>query len=64
MKKLITLFLSVQTEIQRFVEYMGGIFTKQLRTSVTHLITDIVMSAKYEVNGIFQIYSVNYCTCK
>lgn len=29
---------------------MGGIFTKQLRSCVTHLITASVMSAKYEVN--------------
>lgn len=28
---------------------MGGFFTKQLRNSVTHLVTDSVMSAKYEV---------------
>ncbi|XP_020299565.1 DNA topoisomerase 2-binding protein 1 isoform X3 [Pseudomyrmex gracilis] len=34
--------------IQQLVEYMGGFFTKQLRSSVTHLIADSVMSAKYE----------------
>ncbi|TGZ37603.1 DNA topoisomerase 2-binding protein 1 [Temnothorax longispinosus] len=34
--------------IQHRVEYMGGFFTKQLRNSVTHLVTDSVMSAKYE----------------
>ncbi|KAG5323618.1 TOPB1 protein, partial [Pseudoatta argentina] len=34
--------------IQQRVEYMGGIFTKQLRSSVTHLVADNVMSAKYE----------------
>ncbi|XP_023248158.1 DNA topoisomerase 2-binding protein 1 [Copidosoma floridanum] len=38
----------VKNEIRKKVEYMGGIFTKQLRSSVTHLVTDIVMSAKYE----------------
>lgn len=31
---------------------MGGIFTRQLRGSVTHLVTDTVISAKYEVNYI------------
>ncbi|KYM95649.1 DNA topoisomerase 2-binding protein 1-A [Cyphomyrmex costatus] len=34
--------------IQQRVEYMGGFFTKQLRSSVTHLVADSVMSAKYE----------------
>lgn len=34
--------------IEKLVEYMGGIFTKQLRSCVTHLITASVMSAKYE----------------
>ncbi|XP_018339764.1 PREDICTED: DNA topoisomerase 2-binding protein 1-A isoform X3 [Trachymyrmex septentrionalis] len=34
--------------IQQRVEYMGGVFTKQLRSSVTHLVADNVMSAKYE----------------
>ena len=28
---------------------MGGIFTRQLRSRVTHLVTSSVMSAKYEV---------------
>ncbi|XP_058791574.1 DNA topoisomerase 2-binding protein 1 isoform X2 [Phymastichus coffea] len=37
-----------KNEIQKKVEYMGGQFTKQLRSSVTHLITDTVISAKYE----------------
>ncbi|XP_014482988.1 PREDICTED: DNA topoisomerase 2-binding protein 1-A isoform X2 [Dinoponera quadriceps] len=36
-------------QIQRYVEYMGGFFTKQFRNSVTHLVTDSVMSIKYEV---------------
>ncbi|XP_011866675.1 PREDICTED: DNA topoisomerase 2-binding protein 1 isoform X2 [Vollenhovia emeryi] len=40
--------LQIKDWIQRQVEYMGGIFTKQLRGSVTHLVTDSVMSAKYE----------------
>ncbi|XP_032667662.1 DNA topoisomerase 2-binding protein 1 isoform X2 [Odontomachus brunneus] len=35
-------------QIQQWVQYMGGFFTKQLRNSVTHLVTDSVMSAKYE----------------
>lgn len=39
----------MQDHIQQLVEYMGGFFTKQLRSSVTHLIADSVMSAKYEV---------------
>ncbi|XP_076684949.1 DNA topoisomerase 2-binding protein 1-like isoform X2 [Andrena cerasifolii] len=34
--------------VERLVEYMGGIFTKQLRSRVTHLVTGSVMSAKYE----------------
>ncbi|XP_033326690.2 mutagen-sensitive 101 [Megalopta genalis] len=34
--------------VEKLVEYMGGIFTKQLRSRVTHLITGSVMSAKYE----------------
>nr|XP_012145489.1 PREDICTED: DNA topoisomerase 2-binding protein 1 [Megachile rotundata]XP_012145498.1 PREDICTED: DNA topoisomerase 2-binding protein 1 [Megachile rotundata] len=34
--------------ITKLVEYMGGIFTKQLRSRVTHLVTGSVMSAKYE----------------
>ncbi|XP_015431486.1 PREDICTED: DNA topoisomerase 2-binding protein 1 [Dufourea novaeangliae] len=34
--------------IEKLVEYMGGIFTKQLRSRVTHLVTGSVMSAKYE----------------
>lgn len=35
-------------KIQQMVEYMGGIYMKQLRSCVTHLITDSVSSAKYE----------------
>lgn len=38
----------MKTYIQKLVEYMGGFFTKQLRSCVTHLVTDSVMSAKYE----------------
>ncbi|KAG7202053.1 hypothetical protein KM043_004733 [Ampulex compressa] len=34
--------------IQELVEYMGGFFTRQLRSCVTHLVTESVMSAKYE----------------
>ncbi|XP_012256497.2 DNA topoisomerase 2-binding protein 1-A isoform X1 [Athalia rosae] len=30
------------------VEYMGGVFTRQFRSSVTHLVANFVMSAKYE----------------
>ncbi|XP_011498023.1 PREDICTED: DNA topoisomerase 2-binding protein 1-A [Ceratosolen solmsi marchali] len=39
---------AIKNEIQKKIEYMGGVFTKQLRASVTHLVTNIVMSAKYE----------------
>ncbi|XP_050451407.1 DNA topoisomerase 2-binding protein 1-A isoform X2 [Cataglyphis hispanica] len=38
----------IKNQIQKKVEYMGGFFTKQLRSSVTHLIADSVMSEKYE----------------
>ncbi|KAI4486795.1 hypothetical protein M0804_006165 [Polistes exclamans] len=38
----------MKIQIQQLVEYMGGFFTKQLRSCVTHLITNCVMSAKYE----------------
>ncbi|XP_072746156.1 DNA topoisomerase 2-binding protein 1-A isoform X2 [Anoplolepis gracilipes] len=38
----------IKSQIQKRVEYMGGVFTKQLRSSVTHLIADSVMSQKYE----------------
>ncbi|KAL6258449.1 hypothetical protein P5V15_010405 [Pogonomyrmex californicus] len=38
----------IKDQIQQKVEYMGGFFTKQLRSSVTHLVADSVMSAKYE----------------
>ena len=41
--------------ITKLVEYMGGIFTKQLRSRVTHLVTGSVMSAKYEVSRIYSI---------
>ncbi|KAF3420403.1 hypothetical protein E2986_06198 [Frieseomelitta varia] len=34
--------------VQKLIEYMGGIFTRQLRNPVTHLVTSSVMSAKYE----------------
>ncbi|XP_076160180.1 mutagen-sensitive 101 isoform X1 [Ptiloglossa arizonensis] len=34
--------------IEQLVEYMGGIFTKQFRSRVTHLVTASVISAKYE----------------
>ncbi|XP_012219736.2 DNA topoisomerase 2-binding protein 1 isoform X1 [Linepithema humile] len=35
-------------QLQQQIEYMGGFFTKHLRHSVTHLVADSVMSAKYE----------------
>ncbi|XP_025266640.1 DNA topoisomerase 2-binding protein 1-A isoform X3 [Camponotus floridanus] len=38
----------LKKQIQKRVEYMGGFFTKQLRSSVTHLVADSVMSEKYE----------------
>ncbi|KAK0078812.1 hypothetical protein PV325_002080 [Microctonus aethiopoides] len=38
----------IKDEIRKKVEYMGGIFIKELRTCITHLVTDSVMSAKYE----------------
>ncbi|XP_043282964.1 DNA topoisomerase 2-binding protein 1 [Venturia canescens] len=38
----------IKKKIQQRVEYMGGIYMKQLRASVTHLISDSVMSLKYE----------------
>ncbi|XP_015175176.1 PREDICTED: DNA topoisomerase 2-binding protein 1 isoform X3 [Polistes dominula] len=38
----------MKVQIQQMVEYMGGYFTKQLRSCVTHLVTNCVMSAKYE----------------
>ncbi|XP_053987839.1 DNA topoisomerase 2-binding protein 1-A isoform X1 [Hylaeus volcanicus] len=41
--------------IEKLVEYMGGIFTKQLRSRVTHLVTASVMSAKYETAIDMQI---------
>ncbi|XP_046481485.1 DNA topoisomerase 2-binding protein 1 isoform X1 [Neodiprion pinetum] len=34
--------------IGRKVEYMGGVYSRQLRNSVTHLIANFVMSEKYE----------------
>ncbi|KAL0125656.1 hypothetical protein PUN28_004619 [Cardiocondyla obscurior] len=41
--------------IQQKVEYMGGFFTKQLRGCVTHLVTNSVMSAKYEAAAEIKI---------
>lgn len=41
--------MDFQNEIQQKVEFMGGIYTKELRGSVTHLVTDSVISAKYDV---------------
>ncbi|XP_043677454.1 DNA topoisomerase 2-binding protein 1 isoform X1 [Vespula pensylvanica] len=38
----------MKNHVQQLVEYMGGFFTKQLRNCVTHLVTNSVMSAKYE----------------
>ncbi|XP_034950082.1 DNA topoisomerase 2-binding protein 1 isoform X2 [Chelonus insularis] len=35
-------------EIRQKVEYMGGIFIKELRGCITHLVTDSVLSKKYE----------------
>jgi len=46
--------IKLQNWIQQQVEYMGGFFMKQLRSSVTHLVADSVMSAKYEVSLYFQ----------
>ncbi|KOC70830.1 DNA topoisomerase 2-binding protein 1-A [Habropoda laboriosa] len=40
--------LEEKEHIENLVEYMGGIFTKQLRSRVTHLVTASVLSAKYE----------------
>ncbi|CAK9821901.1 DNA topoisomerase 2-binding protein 1-A [Anthophora retusa] len=40
--------LEEKEHVERLVEYMGGIFTKQLRSRVTHLVTASVLSAKYE----------------
>lgn len=52
----LTLLLS-QNQVQRLVEYMGAFFTKQLRNCVTHLVTNSVMSAKYEVRTIYVFMS-------
>ncbi|XP_076286587.1 mutagen-sensitive 101 isoform X2 [Lasioglossum baleicum] len=41
--------------IRKLVEYMGGIFTRQLRCRVTHLVTASVMSAKYETAADMKI---------
>ncbi|XP_076653820.1 mutagen-sensitive 101 [Halictus rubicundus] len=41
--------------IGKLVEYMGGIFTRQLRSRVTHLVTASVMSAKYETAADMKI---------
>ncbi|XP_035738544.1 DNA topoisomerase 2-binding protein 1-A-like isoform X1 [Vespa mandarinia] len=38
----------MKNHVQQLVEYMGAFFTKQLRNCVTHLVTNSVMSAKYE----------------
>ncbi|KAK0080938.1 hypothetical protein PV325_013078, partial [Microctonus aethiopoides] len=38
----------IKDEIRKKVEYMGGIYIKELRTCITHRVTDSVMSAKYE----------------
>ncbi|XP_033225645.1 DNA topoisomerase 2-binding protein 1 isoform X2 [Belonocnema kinseyi] len=38
----------VKAKIQLKVEYMGGIFARQLLGSVTHLVTDRIMSQKHE----------------
>ena len=39
---------------------MGGIFTRQLRNPVTHLVTSSVMSAKYEVIKFIPTKLYNY----
>lgn len=49
----------LQEHITKLVEYMGGIFTKQLRSRVTHLVTGSVMSAKYEVSAIYSIAKIS-----
>jgi hypothetical protein len=38
-----------QAEIKEKVSFMGGVYTTNLCDSVTHLVTDAVRSAKYEV---------------
>jgi len=48
------ILIKLQNWIQQQVEYMGGFFMKQLRSSVTHLVADSVMSAKYEVSLYLQ----------
>lgn len=35
---------------------MGGVYTKSLKGCVTHLVTNTVMSAKYEVNHFAYFY--------
>ncbi|XP_012272472.1 DNA topoisomerase 2-binding protein 1-B isoform X3 [Orussus abietinus] len=47
--------VDIKNRIQERVEYMGGIFTRQFRCSVTHLVTDSVMSAKYEKAVEYQL---------
>ncbi|XP_076674457.1 mutagen-sensitive 101 isoform X2 [Andrena cerasifolii] len=44
--------------VERLVEYMGGIFTKQLRSHVTHLVTGSVLSEKYEMATDMKIHIV------
>lgn len=52
--------LWLQERMKMKVEYMGGIFIKQLRHCNTHLVTNSVMSAKYEVwHNIFIFEYVN-----
>lgn len=52
--------LLLQEHVQKLVEYMGGIFTKQLRSRVTHLVTSSVMSAKYEVSKFISVKLYRY----
>lgn len=40
--------VDIKEQIRQKVGYMGGVYIKELRSCVTHLITDSVMSAKYE----------------
>lgn len=42
-----------RTEIHKLVGFMGGMFTKDLIESTTHLITNTIKSPKYEVCVIF-----------
>ena len=36
---------------------MGGVYVEELEENVTHLITDSVISNKYEVNKSFKLFS-------